>query len=91
VGCYGERELVTEPPAGVQGAEQIPLPLTLSFQTLNLPFLQILPTVVFVFSSGLTNGFPSLFTVTSEHIRFLLFIFLYVFFKLFSCRFLDVD
>jgi len=55
-------------------------PLTPSFQASNLPFLQILPTVAFLSSSGLTtwiDGFPRLFTVTSEHIRFLRYCFLF--------------
>ena len=43
---------------------------------LNLPFLQILPTVAFLFFPR-TDSTPSpgIFTDTSEHIRFLLFSF----------------
>jgi len=41
-------------------------PLTLSFQALNLPFLQIFPQPFFSFSSRI----PALFADTSEHIRF---------------------
>ena len=44
----------------------IPAPLTLSFQALNLPFLQIFPQPFFSFSSRI----PALFADTSEHIRF---------------------
>jgi len=47
-------------------------PRTLSFQTYNLPFLQILLTVAFS-SPGLIPWIPGLFTDISEHIRILLF------------------
>jgi len=44
---------------------------TLSFQAYNLPFLQILLTVSFLFSSsGLTPRIPRTVIDTSEHIRF---------------------
>ena len=36
----------------------IPSSLTLSFQAKNLPFLQILPAVAFLSSSGLTIWIP---------------------------------
>ena len=51
----------------------IPSPLTLSFQAQNLPILQILSSVAFLFS-WLTPRIPrGLFTNTSEHIRYLIF------------------
>ena len=45
--------------------------LTLSFQALNLPFLQVLPTVAFLFFF-MTDymHFSGLLTNTSQHIRF---------------------
>jgi len=46
------------------------VPLTLSFRAYNLPFLQILPTVSFLF---FFPGFPGLFTDTCEGTRFFTF------------------
>ena len=51
----------------------IPSPFTPSFQAYNLTFLQILPTVAFVSSSGLTTWIPQTVYFTSEHIRFFTF------------------
>jgi len=50
-------------------------PLSLSFQTENLHFLQILPTAAFLFLLQDYYVIPQSFTVTSEHIRFLHFSF----------------
>ena len=44
----------------------------------NLPFLQILPTAAFPFLlQDWLHGFPRLFAVTSEHIRFYFLLFLF--------------
>jgi len=43
---------------------------SISFQTKNLPFLQILPTAASLFFFRTDYMIPQTFTVTSEHIRF---------------------
>jgi len=66
----------------------IPSPLTPSFQALNLPFLQILPTIAFlswVSSPGLITWIPQTVYFTSKHIRFYFLVFFW--FTLFSCCF----
>ena len=63
-------------------------PLTPSFQALNLPFLQILPTIAFlsrVSSPGLITWIPQTVYITSKHIRFYFLVFFW--FTLFSCCF----
>ena len=52
------------------------------FPGLNLPYLQIFPTVAlpFFLLKFLLHGFPGLFTVISEHICFLLLVFLFLHF-----------
>ena len=57
----------------------IPSPTHSFIPDLNLPFLQILPTTAFLFSSsGLTTWIPqTVFAVTSEHIRFYFLLFLF--------------
>jgi len=68
-----------------------PLPLqafTLSFEAYNFPFLQILPTVAFFFSSGLTPRIP--LTVYRYFWAYTFFT-RYFFPPLFSCWFRAVD
>jgi len=64
----------------------IPSPRHSFIPDLNLPFLQILPTVAFL--SSRLYGFPRLFIVTSEHAGLYFLVFL---FYTFSCRFRAVD
>ena len=67
-------------------------PLTLSFQAEKLPFLQILPTAAFHFSSGLTTCIPHTVYCYFSAYPFLLFSFsVLVCFTLFSCRFRAAD
>ena len=68
----------------------IPSPLTFSFQTENLTFLQILPAVVFLSSSGLTKWITQTVYYYFSACPFLLFSFS-VCFTLFSCRFRAKD
>ena len=65
-------------------------PLTLSFQALNLPFLQILPTVAFLFffRTDSTDSPNCLLLLLSISVFYFLVFFC---FPLFSCWFRAVD
>jgi len=57
-------------------SSSIPSPLNPPFQAYSLTFLQMLPTVALLSSSGLTTWIPRTVYFTSEHIRFYFSVFL---------------